>query len=246
MKALITGGGSGIGLAVAQHLLAAGGSVCLFDRCGSDEASAALGGARVLGIDGDVTDEAAVGAAVARMVAELGGIDCVVTSAGMVRVEPALEASLDTFRQTLEVNVLGSFIAARAAVRAMVGSGGGSVVMIGSVYGEGGAPARTAYCASKGAVHNLVRSLAVEWGPLGVRVNAVAPTGTRTPMVRKLIEDGIYNLKGVQARTPLGRLAEPEEVAAAVAFLAGPGASMINGVILPVDGGWTANGFVVS
>ena len=96
------------------------------------------------------------------------------------------------------------------------------------------------------AVHNLVRSLAVEWGPLGVRVNAVAPTGTRTPMVRKLIEDGIYNLKGVQARTPLGRLAEPEEVAAAVAFLAGPGASMINGVLLPVDGGWTDNGFVVS
>ena len=89
------------------------------------------------------------------------------------------------------------------------------------------------------AVHNLVRSLAVEWGPLGIRVNAVAPTGTRTPMVQKLIDDGVYNMKGVQARTPLGRLAEPGEVAAAVAFLAGPQASMITGVVSSTSAGST-------
>lgn len=118
-------------------------------------------------------------------------------------------------------------------------------MLIGSVYGEGGAPERTSYCASKGAVHNMARSLAVEWGALGVRVNAVAPTGVRTPMVQDLIDRGIYNMAGVKNRTPLGRIAEPEEVASAITFLASPAASMINGVILPVDGGWTANGYTI-
>jgi len=99
---------------------------------------------------------------------------------------------------------------------------------------------------SKGAVHNMVRSLAVEWGPLGIRVNAVAPTGVRTPMVQALIDQNLYNLKGVQARTPLGRLAEVEEVADAIAFLSSDQARMITGHVLPVDGGWLANGYVIS
>lgn len=184
--------------------------------------------------------------AVAATVEKFGGIDCVVTSAGIVSVEPAIDADADKFRKTLEVNVLGTWFAAQAAGRVMIEQGHGSIVMIGSVYGSGGAPQRTAYCASKGAVHNLVQSLAVEWGPHGVRVNAVAPTGVRTPMVQELIDKGTYNMKGVQARTPLGRLAEPEEVAAACFYLAGPDAGFTTGHVLPVDGGWLANGYTVS
>ena len=115
--------------------------------------------------------------------------------------------------------------------------------MIGSVYGASGAPMRAAYCASKGAIHNLTESLAVEWGPLGIRVNTVAPTGVRTPMVQAMMDAGTYDIKGVKARTPLGRLAEPEEVANACWFLASDQAAMITGTVLRVDGGWLANGY---
>jgi len=128
----------------------------------------------------------------------------------------------------------------------MAANGGGAIVMIGSVYGACGAPNRTAYCASKGAIHNLVQSLAVEWAPLGIRVNGVAPAGVRTPMVQALIDQGIYNLKGVTARLPLGRLVEAEEVADACYYLSSERASMVNGHILAVDGGWLANGYTSS
>jgi len=141
----------------------------------------------------------------------------------MVQVKPAFELEAQAFCDHSEVNVTGSWLYAQAVGREMAKNKGGNIVMIGSVYGTGGAPQRTGYCASKGAVHNLVRSLAVEWGDLGIRVNAVAPTGVRTPMVQELIDNGLYNLKGVQARTPLGRLAEPEEVAEAIAFLLSEG-----------------------
>ena len=248
-RVLVTGGGSGIGLAVAKGFAGAGAKLCLFDLDGAslDAATSALdAGDRVMTIAGSVTEHDDVAAAVAGMTERFGGVDCLVTSAGIVKVEPALDVSLEHFRQTLDVNVTGSWLAAQEAARVMVRNGGGSIIFIGSVSGEGGAPNRTAYCASKGAVHQLTRSLAVEWGPLGIRVNAVAPTGVRTPMVQAIIDSGKYNMTGVIARTPLGRLAEPGEVADACLFLAGDDARMINGAILPVDGGWLANGYTTT
>lgn len=243
MITLVTGGGQGIGFATAQKLVADGGRVCILDLTGAAEAARRLGPGKAIGVTGDVTSEAAVDAAIARTLEAFGGLDALVTSAGIVRVEPALEASAETFARTLMVNVLGSFLPSQRAARVMSRSGGGAIVLVGSVYGAGGAPNRTAYCASKGAVHNLTRSLAVEWGPLGIRVNAVAATGTRTPMVQDLIDRGVYDLAGVTGRTPLGRLAEPEEIASAIAYLLSDAARMVTGTILPVDGGWIANGF---
>lgn len=250
---LITGGASGIGLACAGAFAAEGYSVGLFDLDNDKVKAAAAGlgiGDRAAAFCGSVTEAGDIAAAVAAMEDRFGGVDCVVTSAGVVKVEPAFEVTPETFRNTLEVNVLGTWLAAQAAARSMAKAGakagGGSIVMLGSVYGAGGAPHRAAYCASKGAVHMLVESLAVEWGGLGIRVNAVAPTGVRTPMIDRLVAEGLYNMKGVQGRTPLGRLAEPEEVADACLFLASRRAAMVTGHVLRVDGGWLANGYILN
>ncbi|MGQ3214449.1 MAG: SDR family NAD(P)-dependent oxidoreductase [Shinella sp.] len=242
MISLITGGAQGIGFATAEHFIARGDKVCIFDRAGVAEAKEKLG-PDVLAIEGDVTNQAEVDAAVALTIETFGGLDTLVTAAGIVTVEPALDVAPEAFMRMMNVNVLGSFLPAQSAARHMSENGGGSIVFIGSVYGSVGAPKRTAYCASKGAVHNMMQSLATEWGPLGIRVNALAPTGVRTPMVQNLIDNGLYNMTGVRNRTPLGRIAEPEEIAAAAAFLSSPGAAMVHGAVLPVDGGWIANGF---
>lgn len=248
--ALITGAASGIGFAAATRFAAEGYALVLTDRNmeGLEASAQALpASTRVQLRPGEVTDPNVASDCVARAAAQFGGVDVLVTSAGIVKVAPSLDVSPDEFKAHMDVNVTGTWLFAQAVARDIVRRGGtGSIVMIGSVYGASGAPNRAAYCASKGAVHNLTESLAVEWGPLGIRVNAVAPTGVRTPMVQALIDAGSYNTTGVRARTPLGRLAEPDEVAAACWFLASDQAAMITGVVLPVDGGWLANGYTVS
>ncbi len=245
-RILITGAANGIGFATAQRLAEEGARLYLIDIAGDllTERARELGGktevvARAL----SVTDEAAVQAAVDDMATRFGGIDALLNSAGVVAVEPALEASIDTFRKVIDINLMGTWIVCQAVARHMAKAGSGSIVNISSVYGFQGALERTAYSASKGAVIALTNALAVEWGPLNIRVNSVVPTGTRTPMVQDLIDRGIYKLEAVRKRTPLGRLAEPDEVARACSFLMSDDSSMTTGTHLRIDGGWLANGF---
>ena len=239
--ALVTGAGHGIGRATAHALAQAGAHVAVTDI---DEIAAR----RVVEEIGpgdshrlDVADEAEVKAVVAAVAGKHNRIDILINNAGLGARIPTVEMSAERWRQVLEVNVEGSFLCAREVGRHMLASRRGAVVNLASIMGlvGGGHYPNLAYHAAKGAIVNFTRGLACEWAPHGVRVNAVAPTFARTRLTEALLED-----KGMEQRllrdTPMGRFVEPEEVAAAVLFLASDAASMITGVTLPVDGGWTA------
>ena len=234
--AVVTGGANGIGAACAALLAAAGARVVVFDR----EPPPAPAGVEAIALD--VTDEASVDAAMGAVAARHGRLDVLVASAGIAIRRPATELPLSDWQKVVDVNLTGVFLCARAAARHMIaGREGGSIVAVASILGVvgGGVYPNVSYQAAKGGVINLTRALALEWAPHGIRVNAVAPTYTRTRLVAGLVADADV-LRQIDARTPLGRLAEPEEVADAVLFLAGRGAAMVTGHVLAVDGGYLA------
>lgn len=243
--AVVTGGASGIGLAAARALAAAGATVVLLDRQPIDGATvqeALATGAPHRAIQADITDEPQVEAACAAVVARLGRLDILVNSAGLAIRQPAVDLALADWDKVVAVNMTGSFLCARAAARHMIAGGaGGAIVNVASIMGisGGGLYPNISYQTTKGGIVNMTRALAVEWAPDGIRVNAVAPTYVRTPFIAPLLAQPELVAR-IEAMTPLGRLAEPEDVAAAIVFLAGPGAAMITGHTLPVDGGFLA------
>lgn len=247
--ALVTGGGSGIGRACALALAAQGAAVAvteLPDRLGRAEetvaAAMAAGGAGALALALDVRDVVSIEGCVDRAASWRGRLDVLVNNAGVNVRRPAFEVTEDEWDAVLDVNLRGVFFVAQAVGRVMRDQRppGGAIVNMASIMGLVAYPERAAYCAAKGAVVNLTRALAVEWAEHAIRVNAVCPTFVDTPLTRPLFESRPDFADDVLRRTPLGRLATPEEVAAAVVYLAGPGAVMVHGHALTVDGGWTA------
>jgi NAD(P)-dependent dehydrogenase (short-subunit alcohol dehydrogenase family) len=238
--AVVTGGGSGIGLAVVRRLADRGVSVSVLDVDGA--ALERLPGGAVHGFEVDVADAAAVRAAIADAVDAAGPADALVTCAGTKgRRVPALETDEASWRRLMDVHLYGTWAACRAfAELRQSGAGDAAIVTISSIVAANGFTFMLDYGTAKAAVEYITRVLAVEWAPLGIRVNAVAPGYTATPMVGAMQSEG-FDLGPVEARTPMGRLAEPDETARVVEFLCYD-AGFVTGTVVRVDGGWTAVG----
>lgn len=238
---LVTGAGAGIGAAVARRLAERGDHVVCVDRDGA-AADAVAREVDGLAIAADVTAAGVGDDLVARAVERYGRLDAVVTSAGIERTGPASSLPTDAVRDSLAVNVLGSYDVATAAGRRFQAQGdGGRVVLVGSVNSLRALPGQAAYATSKGAVLMLARALAVDWALDGITVNVVAPGVTDTAMSAGSLGDPARR-EALLARVPMRRPARPEDVAEAVAFLSSPATGYITGVCLPVDGGWLAAG----
>ena len=226
-RALVTGAGSGIGAAVARRLAADGATVIVADL--SPHAVADELGAQAVELD--VRDETQVSAV-------MSDLDVLVNVAGIGSTTNAPETPLEVWENVFAVNARGTFLCCKHAIPGMAARGGGSIVNMASVAALVGLRNRAAYCASKGAVVSLTRALAVDHVGEGIRVNAVCPGTVDSPWVRRLVEDAGESLDALRARQPLGRLGTPEEIAAAVAYLAS--AEFVTGSVLTIDGGLSA------
>jgi NAD(P)-dependent dehydrogenase (short-subunit alcohol dehydrogenase family) len=242
--AVVTGAAQGIGRRVAETLARAGYALALTDVRDSTDTVAAVRGLdrEVLEMVGDVSLDAHVAAFAQRVREQFGRVDVLVNNAGISLIAPAEETTPEQWRRVLEVNLTGPFLLSGTFGAMMLEAGRGSIVNIASIAGLRGIADRAAYNASKHGLVGLTRTLAAEWGGRGVRVNAVCPSWVKTEMDVADQASGGYSDKDIVEQVPLGRFATRDDVAAAIAFLADPDASgFINGVTLPVDGGWTAD-----
>lgn len=236
LVALVTGGASGIGAAAARLLVARGARVAVLDR---DVTGVPEG---CLALVADVTDTVAVDAAVARVAAELGGLDVVVANAGIGSIGDVGVSDDATWRRVLDVNVVGIARVVRAALLHLRRSDHAAVVTTCSAVAHVGVRQRAVYAASKGAIEALTLAMAADHVADGIRVNAVSPGTTATPWIDRLLaaaDDPTAAAAALAARQPLGRLVTAEEIAHAIVHLASPGASATTGTVLRVDGGMT-------
>ena len=241
---VISGGAQGIGWATAQSFAAQGYQVAIVDK----DIDLARQRVQILGnehaaYEVDVTQEDSVHLAIEAIIKRYQVIDCLVNNAGLGEQEgTTFEQSLMGFERVVASHLSGCFLLSQAVAQHMAQQAKGAIVNLSSIAGFAGIPARNAYAAAKSGVNAMTRSMACEWGELGIRVNAVAPGYVYTELVKRLEQQGKVDVQAVRARTPLGRLAEPEEIAEAIVFLASERASFITGTTLMVDGGWIANG----
>jgi NAD(P)-dependent dehydrogenase (short-subunit alcohol dehydrogenase family) len=231
--ALVTGAAGGIGSAIAARLAQDGFRVACSDRAAADAERAASQ------IDGDLRSEHAVAELRDVVTAELGAPWLLVNAAGVFFEHEVTDLSIEQWDQIMDVNVRGTFLTCRALLPAMQDAGSGCIVNISSTAGLSGGHTRAAYNASKGAVVLFTRSLAIDWGPRGVRVNCVCPGLIDTPMADWIRLDAV-RLAAFERSLPAGRIGSPADVADAVSFLASDGASYLHGSTLVVDGGVTA------
>ncbi|MBM3486951.1 MAG: glucose 1-dehydrogenase [Alphaproteobacteria bacterium] len=243
--ALITGGGSGFGRVGAFALAEAGAAIAVTDidldsarRVAADIEAA---GGRAVAFRMDVADRAEVRAVIAEAAALFGGIHILLNSAGIVGRGPTEDLADETWDRVMAVNQTGVFLCSREAGRHMLKAGRGSIINISSIMGlsGGGLYPHLSYHATKGALVNMTRALAVEWAKKGVRVNAIAPTFFRTGFGKDLLANNAM-VKAIEDRTPMGRLGDPRELAGGILYLASPASSMVTGHTLAIDGGWLA------
>lgn len=246
-RAIVTGGGSGIGRAVVERFVAEGAEVVVADRSGqrATETVEALGplAGRAIAVKADVTQDQDAARMVAAAVAAFGGLDVLVNVAGIVLPGDLDHATEQDFDRTFSVNVKGGFLCSKHALPELRRAGGGSILFTASTTGVEGTPGQLLYGASKAAILNMTRSMALDHGPEHIRVNCVCPGPTRTaPMAAFLAASGLET-RDLVGRVPLGeRMAEPDEVAAAFCFLASDDAAFVTGHALVVDGGLLAGG----
>ena len=232
--AVVTGGAAGLGLAVAAAFRAVGAQVAILDLAAS-------------GPDGfkvDVSDEAQVTSAFEQVAKRYGRLDVLFNNAGIAVRRPTMELSLDDWNKVVAVNMTGVFLCAREAARHMLASGrGGRIVNTASIMGFSGCGLypNISYQATKGAVVNMTRALAIEWAARGIRVNGIAPTWIRTALTRPLTESPEI-LRRIESLTPMGRIGEPNDIVGAVLFLSTRASALVTGHILAVDGGFMAAG----
>ena len=238
--AIVTGAGSGIGAATAKALADRGDTVVCADLSLESAEKTASGLKDAIAVRVDVRDRASNDQMVESAIRRFGDVNTMVTCAGVEKHGAAHEFSDEDFDFIIGVNLKGTWLSASSAARAMIKAGhGGSVVMIGSVNSINGSAGASAYCASKGGVLMLGRTLALDWAPHGIRVNVVGPGVVDTPMSAKSLADPTRRAR-LMGKTPIGRPAPPKEIAAVIAFLASDQASFMTGAFVPVDGGWLA------
>jgi NAD(P)-dependent dehydrogenase (short-subunit alcohol dehydrogenase family) len=252
MTAVVTGGSRGIGLAVARVLLGQGARVLVngYDAVETEDTARSLrdqfpdaadGQLRVAGLAGDIADENVSRRLIEQALTTFGALDHLVCNAGIDIIKPAIDYRPDEWDRILAVNLRGAFLPAQAAARHWIGAGrGGSITMTSSIAGQVGVPTLAPYAASKGGVNQLVRTLAAEWAPHRIRVNAVAPGYVANIMDSVTAHQDPASEQRIATFTPLGRRATVAEIAAPYAFLASPAAGYVTGSILAVDGGYTA------
>jgi 2-deoxy-D-gluconate 3-dehydrogenase len=237
-RAVVTGGGRGLGRGMADALVAAGATVALVARSAQvEDAARALGG---MAVRADLSDRAELERALDVAIAGLGGLDVLVVAHGTTRRHRALEHGTDAWDDVVATNLTSVFDLCRRAGALMVAQGHGKIVTVASVLSFSGGLGVSAYAASKGGVAQLTKALANEWAPHGVNVNAIAPGYFRTELTAPIWRDDPTRNAEILARIPAARWGEPADLAGATVFLASRASDYVQGIVLPVDGGWLA------
>jgi NAD(P)-dependent dehydrogenase (short-subunit alcohol dehydrogenase family) len=244
---VISGGAGGIGAEVSARLAAEGARLVIADlNAAQAEAQAAaieIGGSRALGVACDITNPEECEALAQAAVKEFGRLDGMVNCAGFSKPHDSISLPPVDWARMVDVQLNGAFYFAQACAKRMMEMGGGAIVFMTSTNAEAAFPRRAAYCCAKAGVAMLTKVLAIEWAEKGIRVNAVGPAYVATEMTQRNIAAGNVNEAQIKGRIPLGRLAQPADVADAVSFLLSEKASFITGHSLYVDGGWLAYGY---